>query len=163
MYDLEEYRSHYNWRFGGSDITFNDFLRSERRKLHQGKFKNIDFFIRYIKSPEDWKGTYYDYQYNNYGEISIKAKVFDSKNSIFTPCSYKVKGIKLLKNNINLQEKELHLITEVNSYRGRYCEQAIQGEEVLIEGKLERVDYKGDNYFRILLTDQINDKMIVLS
>ena len=51
-YNLDEYRSHYGWRVGGSNIPFEDFLRSEQRKLHQGKFFNHDFFIRYINSDD---------------------------------------------------------------------------------------------------------------
>jgi len=47
-YTLDEYKSHYNWRFGGSDISFEDFLKSEQKKQHQGKFMDHDFFIRYI-------------------------------------------------------------------------------------------------------------------
>ena len=75
MYNLEEYKTHYKWRVGGSDISFVDFLKSEKRKLHQGKFQGTDFFIRYIKSPEDWNGTYYDYKFKNLGWIKIKAKI----------------------------------------------------------------------------------------
>ena len=67
MYNLKEYKSHYDWRVGGSNIPFEDFMKNEKRKLHQGKFHGIDFFIRYIKSPEDWKGSFYDYKYINRG------------------------------------------------------------------------------------------------
>ncbi|MHA2128256.1 MAG: nucleotidyltransferase domain-containing protein, partial [Promethearchaeota archaeon] len=38
MYNQEEYKSHYEWRVGGSDISFYEFMRSEQRKIHQGKF-----------------------------------------------------------------------------------------------------------------------------
>ena len=49
QYNQKEYKDHYNWRFGGSSMEYKDFLRSESRKLHQGKFHNREFFIRYIK------------------------------------------------------------------------------------------------------------------
>ncbi|MFX0012546.1 MAG: hypothetical protein ACFE9R_19695, partial [Candidatus Hermodarchaeota archaeon] len=55
LYNLSEYKAHYKWRVGGSNINFESFLKSEKRKLHQGKYHGIDFFIRYIKSPNDWK------------------------------------------------------------------------------------------------------------
>jgi len=55
-------------------------------------------------------------------------------------------------------------ITEINSFRGRFCEQAIKGEKVLVEGKLERVSYKDKEiYFRILLGAEVQDKMIILN
>jgi predicted nucleotidyltransferase len=162
-YTLEEFKNHYKWRAGGSDITFEDFMRSEKRKLHQGKFQEVDFFIRYIKSPEDWKGNFYDYRYKNYGRLKIKAKITDSKDSIFTPCSYKIKCLKVLDTQLISNKIDVKDIYEINSFRGRFCEQAKEGETVLVEGKLEKVNYQDkEEYLRILLTDQINDKMIIL-
>ncbi len=163
MYNLEEYKTHHKWRVGGSDISFEDFLKSEKRKLHQGKFQGIDFFIRYIKSPEDWNGTYYDYKFKNLGRIKIKAKIIDSTNSIFTPCSYKIKCLKVIESKINYRDKYLKILSEISSFRGRFCEQAINGENVLVKGKLEEVHFRNDKkYLRVLLTDQVQDKMISL-
>jgi predicted nucleotidyltransferase len=161
MYNMKEFKTHFNWRFGGSHIPLQNFIKTEKRKLHQGKFNGIDFFIRYIKSQEDWEGNFYDYRYKNYGRIKLKAKIINSDDSIFTPCSYKIMVLKLLKidKNVNINE-----ICEINSFRGRFCEQAKNGEIVLVEGKLEKVVFQNkEEFFRILLTDQIQDKMIVLN
>jgi len=164
MYNLEEYRTHYNWRVGGSDISFNDFLKSEKRKLHQGKFYGIEFFIRYIKSPEDWNGTYYDYKFKNLGRIKIKAKITDSTNSIFTPCSYKIERLKVIESKIITKNINLKNLNEINSFRGRFCEQASKGDKVLVEGKLEEITFRNNkSYLRILLTDQVQDKMIIIN
>ena len=163
MYDFKEYKSHYEWRVGGSNIPFEDFMKSEKRKLHQGKFHGIDFFIRYIKSPEDWKGSFYDFKYTDYGRIKLEAKIVDSTYSIFTPCSYKINALKIL--NFPDKSKDINArdILEVNSFRGRYCEHAREGEIVVIEGKLERVCFKSKKeYFRVLLGDQVEDKMIIM-
>lgn len=163
-YNITEYNTHYNWRAGGSNIDFEDFLRSEKRKLHQGKFHGIDFFIRYIKSPNDWKGTFYDYKYKNLGRIKVKAKVIDSANSIFTPCSYKIKCLKMLESKIIGDKINLNDLNEVCSFRGRFCEQAIKGESVFVEGKLEEVRFKNSKtHLRIILTNQIHDKMIIIA
>ena len=163
-YNITEYNTHYNWRAGGSDIDFEDFLRSEKRKLHQGKFHGIDFFIRYIKSPNDWKGTFYDYKYKNLGRIKVKAKVIDSTNSIFTPCSYKIKCLKMLESKFIGDKINLNDLNEVSSFRGRFCEQTIKGESVFVEGKLEEVRFKNNKtHLRILLTNQIHDKMIIIA
>ncbi len=160
-YNLDEYKKHYDWRVGGSGILFQDFLKTEQRKLHQGKYQGIDFFIRYIKSPKDWEGDYYDYQYKNMGRISLKAEIVDSTYSIFTPCSYKIKCSKVLVSDINIKN-QMNKITQINSYRGRFCEQAKDGEKVLVEGKIEKVNYKDSEFYRILLTDQTLDKMIII-
>lgn len=163
-YNVEEYKSHYKWRVGGSDISFKEFMKTEQRKLHQGKFREHDFFIRYIKSPEDWNGNYYDYQFKNCGRIKAKALVTDSKDSIFTPCSYKIKTLKILENKSTLKTINLKAISEINSFRARFCEHITEGETVLTEGKLEKVVFKNElEYFRILLTDQTKDQMLIVN
>jgi len=162
-YNLSEFKTHYNWRVGGSGISFENFLRSEKRKLHQGKFYGIDFFIRYIKSPNDWNGTFYDYKFKNLGRIEIKAKIVDSTDSIFTPCSYKIKGIEIVDKNPITKVINLEDITEINSFRGRFCEHAKDGEVVLVKGKLEEVIFKGEErHLRILLTDQTQDLFCIV-
>jgi len=163
-YNDEEYKSHYEWRVGGSDISFKEFMKTEQRKLHQGKFHKHDFFIRYIKSPEDWKGNYYDYQFKNCGRIKAKVLITDSMDSIFTPCSYKIKALKILDNKSTLKTINLKTISEISSFRARFCEHAKEGETVLVEGKLEKVVFKNElEYFRILLTDQTKDHMLFLN
>lgn len=160
-YTYEEFKDHYQWRAGGSGIAFEDFLKSERRKLHQGKFRGVEFFIRYIKSPEDWKGDYNDYKYKNFGRIRCKVKITDARDSIFTPCEYTIEPLEIL----DLSRKEPHNLKKnlryINSFRGRFCEHAKENEIVLVHGKLEKVFFKEEQYFRILLTDQIKDSMVI--
>ena len=163
MYNYDEYKSHYTWRVGGSEISFEEFLKSEQRKLHQGKFYDNDFFIRYIKSPNEWKGEFYDYQYKNYGRIKTKVLITNSRDSIFTPCTYQIKTLKILQKESSLNKLNLKDILEINSFRGRFCEHAKAGETVIVEGKLEKVVFKKELiYYRILLTDQTKDKMIIV-
>ena len=163
-YNIDEYRDHYDWRVGGSNIPFEDFLKIEQRKQHQGKFMNHDFFIRYIKSPKDWKGNFYDYQFQNFGRIKLKAEVLDSKDSIFTPCLYKMNPLKILETSIKTKNINIREINEISSFRGRFCEHAKDGETVFVEGKLEKVNYKNElEYYRIILTDQTKDKMLILN
>jgi len=163
-YNIDEYRSHYNWRVGGSDISFEDFIKSEQRKLHQGKFYGYDYFVRYIKSPKDWEGNFYDFNYTNFGRIKAKALITDAKDSIFTPCSYKINNIKILEKDLISNKINFNDISEINSFRARFCEQAKEGESVIVEGKLERVNYKNKlEFYRILLTDQKKDKMLIVN
>jgi len=161
-YNKQEFHSHYEWRVGGSDISFDDFLQYEQRKLHQGMFKGFEFFIRYIKSPEHWPGSFYDYKFKNCGRIKLKAEILNDNDSIFTPCSYKIKVIEIIESGISSSQLNLDKICEISSFRGRFCEQAKQGEKVLVQGKLEKVNFQNNKiYFRILLNDQIRDKILL--
>jgi predicted nucleotidyltransferase len=162
QYTLQEYEKHYEWRAGGSVISFDQFIRTEQRKLHQGKFYNKDFFIRYIKSPRDWKGNFYHYKFKDLGRISLIAKVLSNKDGLFTPCSYKINCEKIISSDSNLDKNQSEL-NEVFSYRGRFCEQAKVGERFLIDGKLEKVHYKGNIHYRVILTHQKLDKMVLMT
>lgn len=163
-YNIEEFQRHFNWRAGGSSLSFKDFMRSEKRKLHQGKFFNTDFFIRYIKNPEDWKGNFYDFKYTDCGRLKLTAEITDSTDSIFTPCEYKINPVKILTSNPLFNNSDEFPLEKISSFRGRFCEHAITGEKVLVEGKLEKVMFKDkEKYYRILLGDQIRDRMIVLN
>lgn len=162
-YNLSEYQSHYQFRAGGSAIPFDKFYKCEKRKLHQGMFKGFEFFIRYIKSPKDWPSSYYDYQYKDYGRIKIRAKITEDKDSIFTPCTYKIEDVHILDDKHLKKEIEIQLLNQINSYRGRFCEQAKKGENVLVVGKIEKVVEKQSRiYYRLLLQDQERDKMLLL-
>ena len=95
-------------------------MKSEQRKLHQGKFHGFDYFIRYIKGPNDWEGNFYDYKYTNMGRIKVKALILDSRDSLFTPCAYKIDSVELLEktlipNKINLKEmlNQLFLLNSI--------------------------------------------------
>lgn len=160
-YNLEEFKKHYEFRAGSSGISFENFIRSEKHKLHQGKFQETDFFIRYIKSHQDWQGKFSDYIYKNYGRIKLKAEILNSSDSIFSPCTYKIEALKLLELLPFSNEIELNQIHEICSFRGRFCEQAIDQEKVYIEGKLEKVlSKKKKEYFRIILGEYKEDKMM---
>ena len=69
----------------------------------------------------------------------------------------------MLENNIKSDQFNVSSISEINSFRGRFCEQAKDSETVIVEGKLERVNFKDKlEFFRILLSDPIQDKMIII-
>ena len=162
QYNIIEYEKHYEWRVGGSDISFDQFIRTEKRKLHQGKFYDTDFFLRYIKSPRDWRDDFYQYRFKNLGRVSLIAKILNIEDGLFTPCSYKIICKKIINSDYDLNKTDFEL-NEVFSFRGRFCEQAIAGEKFLIDGKLEEVHSKGNTHYRVMLTHQKRDKMILMT
>ncbi len=162
-YTFDEFKLHYKLRAKGSKIAFDDFLKYEKRKLHQGKFHGIDFFIRYIKNPEDWEESYYECQYKNYGRIKLKARIIDAKDSIFTPCNYKIEVIDIQEKNKWLKKINTIDIKEIKSFRGRFCEQAKEGELIYAEGKIEKVLIKNKQiYYRVIIGNTKTDKMLLL-
>ncbi len=155
-YSMEELQGLFRFRFEDTKIPFEDFVRTESRKVLQGRFKNRDYFIRFVK---DWGEIHSEYgaiRYENVGYAKIKAEIEDDSEAIFTPCSYKIKNVEFLKGT--------HFpIEEIASFRGRFCEQARTSEVVVAQGKVERVIDKGQNheYFRLLLGNKPSDYMVL--
>jgi predicted nucleotidyltransferase len=156
-YDLKDLRSLFDFRSKDTTMRFEDFVRTESRKLLQGKFVGTDYFVRFMKSRNEIDECYGDVQYKNAGVVEIKAIVADDSEAIFTPCIYKVKGTQIL------DGPQVGQIEEIASFRGRFCEQARVGEAVIARGKVERVidSRRGREYFRLLLGNKPSDFMIL--
>lgn len=155
-YSRNELRSLYGFRRRDTRVAFDDFTVTERRKVLQGRFLGRDFFIRCVK---DWSETaehYGDRIYKPVGRARIKAKVVGDEDAIFTPCRYSVEEVQVLEGDCG------GAVSEIASFRGRFCEQAERGETFIAEGKVEEVQGKdGLSYFRLLLGAKPSDFMIL--
>jgi len=155
-YSIEELHGLFKFRVKDTRMPFKDFEKTESRKVLQGKFKNRDYFARFVKDWSKTKSEYGVIRYRNVGYAKIRATIEDDSEGIFTPCSYKLK-------NVNILEGVHFPIEEVASFRGRFCEQARIGEVVIAQGKTERVIDNKENreYFRLLLGNKPSDFMVL--
>ncbi len=154
-YSREELKQLFNFR--NTKISFEDFIRTESRKVFQGKFMQHDFFVRFVKDWEEMEGVEYGAtRYKALGYARIKAVVTDDSEAIFTPCNYKINCVELLE-GVNVGP-----IKEISSFRGRFCEQARVGEVIIAQGKVELVHKENeDEYYRLLLGNKPSDYMIL--
>ncbi len=155
-YSMKEMRKLFRFRVKDTQMSFRDFVKTESRKVLQGKYKNRDYFMRFVKDWNETKTEYGAVRYKNVGYAKIRALIEDDSEAIFTPCSYKIKNVEFL-------EGMCFPIEEVASFRGRFCEQARTDEAVIVQGKVERVIDDGQNreYFRILLGNKPSDHMVL--
>jgi hypothetical protein len=154
-YDEEELCALFDFRSKDTLVSFEDFVRTESRKVLQGKYEGHDYFIRCVKDWREAGERYGDVHYFNAGYARIKATVIDASESVFTPCTYKVGDVQVLEG----PEKP---ISEVASFRGRFCEQAENNEVIVAQGKLERMQNKrGEVHYRLLLGNKPSDFMIL--
>ena len=155
-YSLKELKGLFDFRSKDTATSFEDFVRTDSRKVLQGKFMDRDYFIRFVKDWNEVKEQYGTVLYKPEGYAKIKAKVVDDSEAIFTPCCYKIENVEFLEG--------LHVepVEEIVSFRGRFCEQAKSGEVVIAQGKVERMQREGDReHFRLLLGNKISDHMIL--
>jgi hypothetical protein len=154
-YTCEELKRLFDFRSKDTVMSFEDFLRTESRKVLQGMFKRRDYFIRCVKNWSEIRDNYGKVQYKSMGYAKIRATVTDDSEMIFTPCRYKVADVKILEGT------RVEPVEEIVSFRGRFCEQARNGETVIAQGKVERVQKQGEReHFRLLLGNKPSDCMI---
>lgn len=155
-YSRQELKALFDFRSKDTMMKFEDFVRTESRKVLQGKFLQRDYFIRCIKEWNEINEQYGSVHYETVGEAKIKATVADDSQMIFTPCTYQIGNVK------TLEGKKVEPLREIASFRGRFCEQTRRGESVIARGKVERVKKpKKGEYFRLLLGNKPSDFMVL--
>jgi hypothetical protein len=154
-YGQEGLRSRYNERQRSTPVSFSDYVFHEARKTFQGYFEGREFFIRYVKEWRDVTEQYGDTVYRNAGYTTVKGRVVDASESHFTPCTYALADIEVMAG-------ETALVTEISSFRGRFCDQAARGEWIVAQGKLERVTTQEQTHYRLLLGSSPRDYMVTL-
>ena len=150
--DLKEL---FDFRSKDTNMSFEDFVRTESRKLLQGKFHERDYYVRCVKAWNEASERYGSVKYRRVGEAKLRATVVDDSEMIFTPCTYQIEGTKILQGNC----AESH--REIVSFRGRFCEQARKGEEIVASGTVESVKTEDAEHFRLIIGNKPSDYMIL--
>ena len=155
-YDLDGLRELFDFRSKDTNVSFEDFVRTDNRKVSHGKFMGKHFFIRFVKELNEISEQYGSIIYKPEGNATIKATVADDSESLFTPCTYKLEDVTVIEGTAAKP------IEEIVSFRGRFCEHARNGETVIAQGKLERVQQQGKHdHYRLLLGSKTSDHMIL--
>ncbi|MEJ2242165.1 MAG: hypothetical protein P8Y18_08490 [Candidatus Bathyarchaeota archaeon] len=156
-YDLKNLKELFDFRSKDTNMTFEDFVRTDSRKISHGKFLGKHFFIRFVKDSNEINEQYGDIIYYPEGNSRILATIVNDREALFTPCTYEINNVKVI------QGSKVKSIKEIVSFRGRFCEQARIGERVIAEGKIERVQQQGkDDHYRLLLGSKPSDHMILI-
>jgi predicted nucleotidyltransferase len=117
------------------------------RKWNRGVIDGTPFSVNPVLAPYDVREIYGKYGCEPIGIVEGEATVTDTSESIFVPARYLVSDVKL---NTN---RKFNDVKEVISYDRDYGDIAFDGEQILIRGKLERVEHLHDGtvYYRIVI------------
>jgi predicted nucleotidyltransferase len=160
-YTRGELKTLFDFRSKDTRMSFEDFLIVESRKAFQGMFIGTDYFIRFVKEWSEITEQYGDVCYSNSGHAKITANIADADDSLFTPCTYKLKDVEVV------EGPKLNPIEEIVSFRGRFCEQLPTNlrdpPTVEAQGKVELVtDGKtGATHYRLIIGNKPTDYMVV--
>jgi predicted nucleotidyltransferase len=157
-YSSGELQTLFDFRSKDTQMSFEDFTEVESRKAFQGMFMGTDYFIRFVKDWRETREHYGDVCFKNSGYAKISANVADSSDALFTPCTYRLKDVAVV------EGPKLAPIKEIVSFRGRFCEQAADGETVEAQGKVELVTTKktGGEHYRLIIGNKPSDYMVLL-
>ncbi|MEM2102413.1 MAG: hypothetical protein QXM22_02730 [Candidatus Bathyarchaeia archaeon] len=147
----------FEFRSKDTHVSFEDFVRTDSRKVLQGTYRGREYFIRCVKDWRETREHYGDVHYTNVGYAKIKATITDDSEAIFTPCTYKIDQTRTLEGTT-----ASGTLSEIVSFRGRFNEHARNGETVIAQGKIERAqDKKGEEWLRLLLGNRPTDFMVL--
>jgi len=146
----------YKTRHRETGVSFEDYVLSEARKSFQGLFRGTDFFVRYVKDWFEVEEIYGSTMYRKIGSGSIEGIVSDDQEAFFTPCTYSLRDVSIV------DGPEVGPLTEIVSFRGRFCEQAMKGDRIRAQGKIESKRVNQVTSYRLVLGNSGRDYMIVL-
>ncbi|MHA1785745.1 MAG: hypothetical protein ACTSVY_05705 [Candidatus Helarchaeota archaeon] len=164
-YTKKQLQDLYKFKSKDTTITWENFYEFEKKRKTQGKFKDLDFFIRFVKAWDDIEGDnrfkYGYYSYLTIGKATIEAKILNDDEFYFTPCFYEINDIKIkditIFDEIKAKKIEKIKINNIVSYRGRFTE-ARKDEIVHARGNLELVHGKNkEKYLRLIVGNERED------
>jgi hypothetical protein len=155
-YDEQDLRALFDFRSTDTAGKFEDFVRTESRKVLQGKFHEKDYYIRCVKNLDEITETYGSINYQPVRDAKVHGTVVDDSEMIFTPCTYVIGDVK------PLMSQPKRPLRHIVSFRGRFCEQARKGERIVAQGTMEQVTTQGrEQYFRLVLGNKPSDFMVL--
>jgi predicted nucleotidyltransferase len=152
----EELASLHSEHRADTPLAFDDFARLQARKVNELRFRGREAFIRFVKRPAESQGRYGSQRFESLGTATVRARVTDDRDAIFTPCRYLVDEASLLDGS------SLGDLRSLVSFRGRFSDQARVGEWIEARGNLERVTpLSGAIYQRLIVGGCRGDYMSV--
>ncbi|MEM2141929.1 MAG: hypothetical protein QXS20_00595 [Candidatus Thorarchaeota archaeon] len=148
-YTGDRLRGHVSFRWDDIKYIEGAMVVVEGSKKLQGVFGEHEFFIKLVRRPEELDVCYDDITVKPVGRVSIECIIIDDRNSIFTPCEYRVSSDAI---------PSLSLVT---SYRSRFAEQCGMKSRVEVRGDLEMVTERGTRrYAQIVMGGTSGDYMV---
>jgi predicted nucleotidyltransferase len=141
-YDSETVMGVVSSRWGDTGIDLEKYIPREVGKVLHGLVDDREYFVRLVLKPWEYereRGS------RPLGRAVLRTTMDESGYSIFTPCTYQVEDCSYV------DQGRKPGVTRLVSYRGKFTEQAEEGDLVEARGTLEEVYYKGRTIYRLML------------
>jgi predicted nucleotidyltransferase len=141
-YDSETVREVMENRWGDTDLDPEKMVDIETRKVLHGMVDGRDYFMRLVRKPVEFEC---ETASTPLRRAVLTATIADAKESVFTPCTYNVEDCTYFDGASGPE------VTQLASYRGKFTEQARQGDTVEARGTVEEATYREGTIFRLML------------
>ncbi len=149
-YDMKTVEKVLKARWGDTGLDLVRFRGIEVRKILHGLVCGRDYFVRLVKKPDEVET---EMESKPLCRARLRAVISDGSDSIFAPCTYQVEDCVLL------DAPNCHEISEFMSYRGKFTEQAQEGDLIEAFGTLEEVKFR-DRVVHRLIMGSMGDYLI---
>jgi len=153
-YALDTYRPVYNLRWSASGIPIETMIQVDAPKAMHGVFGGHHYFVRAVLDWNEIENKYGDQKYKQIGYARAQCLITKHTDSLFTPCRYEIEDVHLLNGNVGDAARE------IVSFRGRFCEQVKQDDQVIVQGTVEEVRTQKERWTRFLLGDNPQDILL---
>ncbi|MGD2142033.1 MAG: nucleotidyltransferase domain-containing protein, partial [Candidatus Bathyarchaeota archaeon] len=116
-------------------LNIKELMGFADRRWNYGLFMDTYFSIHPVRTDGEITEGYGDKTYIQLGMVTGKGMISDSRESIYLPSVYKLEKAEI---------KGGHMIDELVSYEGLFCDMFYEGEMVEFGGVLERVTGKSE-------------------
>ncbi|RLE80594.1 MAG: hypothetical protein DRJ36_02075 [Thermoprotei archaeon] len=136
------------WRF--ERYTTEEYIWHQRRKLIYGVYLGNRKIKVEFEPVKDWSEIKNEYdpkcRITWVGWVKAKARIADDKDAPYIPSIYELENVRII------DGPRVADVKRVISYVEEYRLQAFKGEDVYVEGNLERVETPSEVYHQITLT-----------
>jgi len=154
-YDEKTIERVYRFRSKETPMKIREYVMHAKRRVLEGFFKGREYFIRLIKRPSPHE-DYGKVIYRKLGKATLKLKVINAREAIYTPCRYFVEVIEYI-DGIKVN------VDEIYSIRGRFNELALEDEIIIAHGTIEKLEYVNGNVRYRLYLGHPGDYLMNLS
>jgi predicted nucleotidyltransferase len=129
-------------RWADSGLDLNRFSLIETQKILHGRVDSRDYFFRLLRMPHEVEA---EENSRPLGTVRLRATITNAEGAIYAPCSYRIEDCEYL------DSCELPIPSELMSFRGKFTEQAEDGDIIEARGTLEEAIIRGERSFRVVL------------
>lgn len=141
-YDEKTVKKVVDARWGDTELELEKFKEIEILKVLHGYVTSRDYFVRLVKWPREVEP---EIRSKPIGKTRLRGFIVEAHDSIYTPCTYRVKDTVFIDTPFNYD------VSELLSFRGKYTEQVMKDDYFEARGILEEVEYKNRTAHRIIL------------